>query len=105
GDDPARLTFRVEFDDAQHSTYAGDGLPVADPVTEIRRSYVTTTVRQRIHQRAFRERVLRAYQEQCALCRLRHEQLLDAAHIIPDKEPEGRATVTNGLALCKFHHA
>jgi putative restriction endonuclease len=36
---------------------------------------------------------------------LRHEQLLDAAHIIPDKEPEGRATVPNGLALCKFHHA
>jgi len=30
---------------------------------------------------------------------------LDAAHIIPDGEPESRPTVDNGLALCKLHHA
>lgn len=105
GDEPSKLTFKVEFDDVQHSAYAPGALPVLDPVTEIRRSYVTTTIRQRIHQRAFRERVLRAYQEQCALCRLRHEELLDAAHIIPDGEPDGEPVIPNGLSLCKLHHA
>src|SRR5690606_30617152 len=41
----------------------------------------------------------------CALCRLRHRELLDAAHILPDREPEGEPRVPNGLALCKLHHA
>jgi putative restriction endonuclease len=53
----------------------------------------------------FRERVLRAYRERCAICRLRHEQLLDAAHILPDTHPKGEPVVPNGLALCKLHHA
>jgi putative restriction endonuclease len=109
GDDPAKLTFKVEVDDAHFASYSlgteWDGLPAADSDVEARRSYITTTVRQRIHQRSFRERVLRAYQEQCALCRLRHEELLDAAHIIPDGEPGGEPNIPNGLALCKLHHA
>jgi putative restriction endonuclease len=49
--------------------------------------------------------VLRAYRERCALCRLRHAQLLDAAHILPDSDPLGAPVVPNGLALCKLHHA
>jgi len=61
-------------------------------------------VRQRIHQQAFRERVVAAYRSQCAMCRLRHASLLDAAHIVPDSE-EGEPKVSNGLALCKLHHA
>jgi putative restriction endonuclease len=61
--------------------------------------------RRRLHQQSFRERVLKAYREQCALCRLRHRELLDAAHILPDSEPEGEPNVSNGLALCKLHHA
>src|SRR5579875_643048 len=47
----------------------------------------------------------RAYVEQCAICRLRHSELLDAAHIIPDGQLNGDAIVPNGLALCKIHHA
>ena len=105
GDDPAKLTFKVEVDDAGYTKYqlTGDAVPV--PAEEARRSYITATVRQRVHQRSFRERVLHAYHEQCALCRLRHEELLDAAHIIPDSEPEGEPVVSNGIALCKLHHA
>ncbi len=109
GDDPGRLTFKVEVDDVQ---YAARGLAaepagpmVRDEESGIRRAYITATVRQRVHQRAFRERVLCAYRDQCALCRLRHEELLDAAHIIPDGEPDGEPIVPNGLALCKLHHA
>jgi len=58
-----------------------------------------------VHQRAFRTRVLVAYRSQCAFCRLRYVELLDAAHIIPDKDPAGEPLVTNGLSLCKIHHA
>lgn len=29
----------------------------------------------------------------------------DARFIIPDSEPEGEPVVSNGLALCKLHHA
>src|SRR5207249_358465 len=36
---------------------------------------------------------------------LRHEELLDAAHILPDGHPRGEPVVPNGLALCKLHHA
>jgi putative restriction endonuclease len=72
---------------------------------EARRAYITSLVRQRLHQRGFRERVLAAYKNQCALCRLRHRELLDAAHIIPDTEPDGDPVVKNGIALCKLHHA
>jgi putative restriction endonuclease len=58
-----------------------------------------------VGQRSFRERVLRAYQEQCAVCRLRHQELLEAAHILPDSDPRGEPVVSNGLALCNLHHA
>jgi putative restriction endonuclease len=35
---------------------------------------------------------------------LRHTELLDAAHIVPDYAG-GPLVVTNGVALCKIHHA
>jgi putative restriction endonuclease len=39
------------------------------------------------------------------VCSLRHAPLLDAAHIVADADPLGVASVRNGLALCKIHHA
>jgi putative restriction endonuclease len=59
----------------------------------------------RLHQAAFRQRVLRAYNRSCTVCRLRHSELLDAAHILPDVHERGEPVVSNGLALCKIHHA
>ena len=107
-DDPASLTFKVAADDEKYihldngQVYA----QVQDTIVEnARRSYITTEVKQRLHQRSFRERVLMAYREQCALCRLRHRELLDAAHIIPDSDPYGEPVISNGLSLCKLHHA
>jgi putative restriction endonuclease len=61
-------------------------------------------MKRRLHQQTFREKILLAYHENCALCRLRHRELLDAAHIIPDSEG-GQPVVPNGMALCKIHHA
>ena len=96
-------TFSVAFDDQTQTNLSQTHLLRED--TLLRRRYVTVHTRQRLHQRAFRERVLRAYQHQCSLCRLRRDELLDAAHIAPDSEPEGVPSVRNGLALCRLHHA
>ena len=109
GDNPDKLTFTVQMDDASTTLFSGDEARSIDMINEepreLRRAYITASVRQRVHQRAFRERVLQAYREQCAICRLRHTELLDAAHIIPDGEPDGEPIVQNGLSLCKIHHA
>lgn len=78
---------------------------VHDSGDDARRGYITASVRVRLHQRGFRERVLDAYRSQCALCRLKHRELLDAAHIIPDHEKDSLPIVKNGMALCKLHHA
>lgn len=106
-DNPARLCFTVEVDDklvqGADSRFGRDRAD--DELAPIRRGYVTALCKRRIHQEAFRERVLTAYREQCALCKLRHEELLDAAHIVADSDPDGEPVVRNGLALCKLHHA
>ncbi len=105
-DSPQNLTFNVQVDDKLYRNRAPDGeMVVEDASTEFRREYITAQVRQRVHQKSFRERVLRAYSKQCAICNLKHEQLLDAAHIIPDSEEMGVPSVNNGMALCKIHHA
>jgi putative restriction endonuclease len=49
--------------------------------------------------------VLDSYSSSCAVCRLRHAELLDAVHILADREDSGDPVVTNGMALCKIHHA
>jgi putative restriction endonuclease len=74
---------------------------VDDP---IERRYVFRETRVRVHQARFRARVVPAYGERCAICRLREAQLLDAAHITGDREDEGEPIVSNGLSLCSIHH-
>ena len=109
GDDLETLTFKIAVDDVSLAERAAVEAVKARPnIAEEaapRRAYITAVVWQRLHQRAFRERVLKAYREECALCRLRHRELLEAAHIIPDGEPGGEPVVTNGIALCALHHA
>jgi putative restriction endonuclease len=79
-------------------------LPSEFEVTH-QRSYVERLVRQRLHQADFRGRVIAAYETRCAVCCIRHGQLLDAAHITPDSDEQGLPYVSNGLSLCKIHHA
>ncbi|WP_255767584.1 HNH endonuclease [Pseudarthrobacter sulfonivorans] len=69
------------------------------------RRYLKVEARHRLFQAVFRGTVMRAYKGRCAVCRLQHGQLLDAAHIIPDRDEDGIASVVNGMALCKIHHA
>ncbi len=81
GDDPDELCFRIEVDDWESLISS----PTDSPrIAEARRSYVTVVTLRRLHQAAFRQRVLQAYQHRCAICHLRHAELLEAAHIVPD---------------------
>ena len=111
GDDPARLEFTLVADEAHAVAGAAAdvgalGTSVADnAMTAARRGYLTRAVMQRLHQQHFRRIVLHAYREQCAICRLRHAELLDAAHILEDRDPRGEPLITNGLGLCKIHHS
>jgi putative restriction endonuclease len=101
-DDPARLTFTVQVDEIK-AINQPEMVEETD-ATRWRRAYATTIIKTRLHQRSFRERVLLAYQTQCAFCRLKYGELLDSAHIISDGEEKGDPMVSNGLSLCKIHH-
>jgi len=101
GEDRASHEFVVAMDETQRLI----GVEPAGTSTDARRGYVERLTRQRLHQPVFRARVLRAYRTQCSVCQLRHADLLDAAHILPDGHPRGLPVVPNGLAMCKIHHA
>ena len=75
-----------------------------DPALE--RRYALRAVKQRLHQASFREAVITAYSGRCALSGLPEPLLLDAAHIVPDKDEQlGQPVVPNGIPLSKIHHA
>jgi len=101
GDDSPGLRFAVKADEAWTIDRPTDAITDSP----LRREYATRTVRQRLFQAEFRRRVLSAYRDRCALCRLRHRELLDAAHITADRDDAGEPLVSNGLSLCKLHHA
>jgi putative restriction endonuclease len=97
-----QLAFRIAVADTRAETSTGLTDQVAEePV----RGYRGRLVLQRLHQASFSQRVLLAYRHSCSVCRLKHHELLDAAHIVPDADVRGMPSVTNGLALCKLHHA
>lgn len=108
-DDLDSLMFSVSVDDHSYVDHYAKmesrDLKPDETADEGRRMYITSVVKQRLHQREFREKVIDACRKQCALCRFRHTELLDAAHIIPNGEPGGDPVVSNGLSLCKLHHA
>lgn len=81
------------------------GDPLTLTYTDMQRRYAESIVKTRLHQPMFRARVLHAYDGACTVCDLKHSELLDAAHIVPDADERGIAHVTNGLAMCKLHHA
>ena len=85
---------------------APDQRETAAPESAMGRRYALHAVKQRLHQASFREAVIAAYNGRCALSGLREQRLLDAAHIISDKDEHfGQPVVTNGLPLTKIHHA
>lgn len=99
GEERKLQQFIVATDGLQNLESSGQDL------NEVTKRYVLQETRRRLHQPVFRGLVMRAYKTRCAICMIRHSGLLDAAHIVPDPDPEGVAAVRNGLALCKIHHA
>lgn len=97
GDEPEALQFALAVSAEQRL------LRPAAMDLDMRR-YAERITKQRLHQRVFRSQVLLAYEGKCAICRLKHSALLDAAHIIEDGKPNGEPVVPNGLSLCKIHH-
>lgn len=99
GDDPVRLEFALALDEGQRFVTPGKALD------DDARRYVERLTKARLHQRVFRTQVLLAYEGRCTICKIRHNELLDAAHIIEDGRPNGQPVVPNGLSMCKLHHA
>ena len=97
-EDRSRHEFAIAVDEHLHGLDLGS-------IDDFQREYRTRMTKIRLHQPSFRSRVLHAYNSTCAICRLRHSELLDAAHILPDGHPRGAPVVPNGITLCKLHHA
>ena len=72
---------------------------------EIQKRYALREMKQRLHQPAFRAKVLSAYGVRCAVCNLQIGALLEGAHITPDSDPNSSTKVNNGISLCKIHHS
>ena len=98
GEEPDQLQFVV--DAVTHGA-----IEPQSALEETLKRYITVETKRRLHQPIFRATVMRAYETRCAVCALGHSQLLDAAHIVPDREEAGVAAIRNGLSLCKIHHA
>lgn len=96
GVDHGSRHFIIDLDDSRLRTSVD---------VKLDKRYVERVVRQRVHQPMFRARVLSAYSKRCAVCTLKYPELLDAAHIISDSDERGLPVVTNGMAMCKIHHA
>ncbi len=107
---PVAPVFITHDDPAAEVVAFEAALPVADVTDaglvsdEPTRRYATREAQFRLHQHQFRANVLRAYRTRCAVCTLREAPLLQAAHIIEDREERGSAAVVNGIALCAIHH-
>lgn len=78
--------------------------PVADEDIEFERRYIERVTRQRLHQAPLRAAALRRYGARCMYCGLDVEDVLEAAHIIPDSKG-GAASTDNIRILCANHHA
>jgi putative restriction endonuclease len=103
-------TFVVDWSASELAAKLSFGMPLAISAAalppEPERRYALRLVSQRLHQATFREAVLTAYDGRCAISRLPERRLLDAAHIVADRDEQlGQPIVCNGLPLSKVHHA
>ena len=106
--DERALRVRVAFarPDRIDEIFAGRNLDAAAPTDAPERRYALLQCRRRVHQPVFRAALSHAYQGRCAISGLPEKRLLDAAHIIPDRDEDlGQPVVRNGLLLSKIHHA
>lgn len=75
---------------------------IEDRAPEPRKYAVVSTMRA-MRDANFKERILTAYSNACAMCGMQL-RLLDAAHILPAAHPDSTDDTSNGIALCALHH-
>jgi putative restriction endonuclease len=73
-------------------------------IRELTKSYAISSVQRRLYEARFRNAVLDAYRDRCAVCGLHVRALLDAAHVTNDRDPKPAIDVSEGIALCATHH-
>jgi putative restriction endonuclease len=67
----------------------------------LERRYALRAIKQRLHQASFREAVIPAYGGRCAVSGLPESLLLDAAHIVADKDERfGQPVVPKNPSRC-----
>lgn len=107
-----RLGYVQDFDDAACVFLVGfvDDVLVAEPNLSADFQLFGTVedpsvamVRKRPNQQRFKFEVLRRYGASCAVCDIRVQALISAAHLVP-KKAKGSDDAQNGLALCANHH-
>ncbi len=99
GWDPDALKASVTFGVAEKDS-------LKPPENALERRYALRTVKHRLHQVSFREAIISAYNGRCALSGIAEPLLLDAAHIVSDKDEHlGQPVIPNGIPLSKIHHA
>ncbi len=80
-----------------------DPMSYVQPISGAEREKVTRTFETNLRAWDFRNRVLGAYEQKCAIC-AQQLGLNEAAHIVPVAWPGSNDTTTNGLSLCRNHH-
>ena len=116
------LQFRSEFlglylphSDAMHQATESDLRRIMAAYGEVRSGVISkksvsvakrrieVTHSQYFRSPQFRQAVLNAYGNRCAMCGIQLE-LIEAAHLVPHRHPQGLDVVPNGVALCTLHH-
>lgn len=105
-----RLTYVADWSASELKVRLAFGTPATTGAWSLpeapARRYGLRLVRQQLHQATFREAALTAYDQRCAISGLPEPRLLDAAHIIADRDAVlGQPVVPNDLPLSKIHHA
>ena len=67
------------------------------------RQFAVFSARKAVREANFKDRVLTAYSNSCAMCGVQL-RLLDAAHILPVAHGNSTDATNNGVALCVLHH-
>ena len=98
----------TDWDPGMGTTRIAMGLPCTDrkdlvlPAAE-QRSYTYRLLQKRVFQAKFRNDLLEAYGERCALTGLARPELIAAAHILPPAEGE-ESVASDGLCMSRLHH-
>lgn len=79
-----------------------DDSDIEETIAESRK-YAVISTKRALRENDFRDRVLTAYGQRCAMCGIQL-RLLDGAHILPAKCPDSTDGTENGVSLCSLHH-